>query len=107
MDNEKIFLPSKGMIKFDDVRSISIRFIKTDKKAIAGITFVQFFLIIISFLCGNDFTAPMPEEWQHFECIFHMKEGDDIKFLLQGYNVEQSQEILEKLKSKISRHYIL
>ena len=107
MDDEKIFLPSKGMVKFDNVRSISIRFVGSYKKAIAGTAFLQFFLIIVSLLCGNDCTAPIPEERQHFECIFHMKEGDDIKFLLQGYDIEQSREIIEKLKSKISRYYVL
>lgn len=107
MDGERIFLPGKGMIKFDNVRSFSIRFIEEDKREIAGTVFFQFFLIIISLFVGEDCTAPTPDVRSHFECIFHMKEGDDIKFLFQGYNIEQSREIIENLQSKIFRYYVL
>lgn len=103
MDDEKIVLPGKKALKYDEIRSVSIRFIHADKTNAFGSALLGILLFFLSCLVQEDCISEgvdTPKK-NRYECIFHMKDGNDIKISLRDYGMEQSREIVAALESKI------
>ncbi len=108
MDDEKIIFPREGELKYDAIRSVSIRFIHEDNVNTANSVLLSVFFFVISLLVQEDCMPVLSSGARNrFECIFHMKDGNDLKISLQDYGMEQSREIVETLESKISRCFHL
>ena len=114
IDDEKIILPGKGKLKYKDIRSVSIRFVHADKPNILFTVLSVVFLSVLSILFEGDCLSGISGTTKNrYECIFHMEEYADLEnyadviISLEDYGLEQSREIVEMLKSKISHHQII
>ena len=114
IDDEKISLPGKGKLKYKDIRSVSIKFVHADKNNIWITVLSVIFLSILSILFEGDCLSGISGTSKNrYECVFHMEEHAnlenyaDVTISLEGYSLEQSREIVEILKSKISHYSII
>ena len=107
-DVEKIILPLKRVLKYSEIRSVSIRFIHADKSNIAGSVLLGIFFLLSCVVQDDCMSMALDTPKKNrYECVFYMKKGDDIKISLEDYGIEQSRAIVAELESKISRCFYL